>query len=283
MEAFRKGLGEVGYTAGRNVTVEYNYLDGRYDHLPALLSDLVRRQVALIATPASSPAAVAAKAATSTIPIVFAIPSDPVKLGLVSSLARPGGNATGVNYLANETTSKRLRLLHDLLPKATRIAVLVNPANPQATGVSLQAIKDSAGSLGFQIDIFNAGTAAEIDLAFATITRESHDAVFVGPDGFLNSRRDQLVSLAMAAKMPESFDDRGDVAAGGLMSYGTDLADVYNQVGVYSGSILRGDNPRDLPVVQSTKFVFAINMRTAHALGIEVRPDLLAIADEVIE
>jgi putative ABC transport system substrate-binding protein len=281
--AFRTGLGETGCVDGQNVRVEYHYLEGQYDLLPALISDLVRRQVSVIAVPGSSPAALAAKAATATIPIVFGVASDPVKLGLVTSLARPGGNATGINYFVNELTAKRLRLLHDLVPKAARIAVLVNPANPQATESTLQAVQEAAPALGLQIRIINAGTSGEIDAAFATLTRERPDALFVAPDGFLNSRRGQFATLTARDKIPATFDDREDVVAGGLMSYGTDLTDVYHQVGVYTGNILKGAKPGDLPVVQSTKFVFAINMQTARALGIEVRPDVLSIADEVIE
>jgi len=280
--AFRKGLGETGYVECQSVTVEYHYLEGQYDRLPALMSDLVRRRVAVIAVPGSNPAALAAKAATATIPIVFGVASDPVKLGLVTSLARPDGNATVINYFANETTAKRLRLLHDLVPKAVRIAVLVNPANLQATESTLQAVQESA-ILGFQIHILNASTIGEIDAAFAILTRERPDALFVGPDAFFNSRRGQFVILTARAQIPAAFDDREDVVAGGLMSYGTDLADVYHQVGVYTGNILKGAKPSELPVVQSTKFVFAINMQTARALGIEVRPDVLSIADEVIE
>lgn len=284
LAAFRKGLGETGYVEGQSVTVEYNYLEGQYDRLPALLSDLARRHVAVIATPGSIPASLAAKAATATIPIVFGVGSDPVKLGLVTSLARPGGNATGVNYFANETTAKRLRLLHDLVPKAVRIAVLVNPANVRTTKPTLQAVQEGAVALGLQIRILNASTFGEIDEAFAILTRERPDALFVAPDAFLNNtRRGQFATLTARAKLPATFDEREDVVAGGLMSYGTDKSDMYHQVGVYTGNILKGTKPSELPVVQSTKFVFAINMQTARALGIEVRPDVLSIADEVIE
>ena len=281
--AFRKGLGETGYVEGQSVAVEYHYLEGQYERLPALLSDLVRRRVAVIVTPGSVPAALAAKAATATIPIVFGVGSDPVKLGLVASLARPGGNATGINYFANETTAKRLRLLHDLVPKAVRIAVLVNPGNVQATKSTLQAVQEGAPTLGFQIRILNASTTGEIDDAFGILTRERPDALFVAPDALFNTRRGQFAALAARAKLPATFDDREDVVAGGLMSYGTDKADMYHQVGIYTGNILRGAKPSELPVVQSTKFVFAINMQTARALGVEVRPDVLSIADEVIE
>jgi putative tryptophan/tyrosine transport system substrate-binding protein len=281
--AFRKGLGETGYVEGQNVTVEYHWLEGQYDRLPALLADLIRRHIAVIATPGSILASLAAKAATATIPIVFGVASDPVKLGLVTSLARPGGNATGINYFANETTAKRLRLLHDLVPKAVRIAVLVNPVNVQATKSTLQAVQEAAPTIGLQIRILNASTIGEIDEAFGILTRERLDALFVAPDAFLNIRRGQFATLTARAKLPATFDDREDVVAGGLMSYGTDKADMYHQVGIYTGNILKGIKPSELPVVQSTKFVFAINMQTARALGIEVRPDVLSIADEVIE
>jgi putative ABC transport system substrate-binding protein len=279
--AFRKGLNETGYTEGQNVTVEYHYLEGQYDRLPALMADLVGRRVAVIATPGSVPAALAAKAATATIPIVFGVGGDPVQLGLVASLARPGGNATGINYFANELAAKRL--LHDLVPKAVRIAVLVNPANVSVAESTLRAVQEAAPTVGLQIQILNASTIGEIDAAFASFARERPDALFVAPDAFLNSRHGQFATLTARDKIAATYDDRDDVAAGGLMSYGTDLTDTYHQVGVYTGHILAGTKPGDLPVVQSTKFVFAINMQTARALGIEVSSGLLSIADEVIE
>lgn len=281
--AFRKGLAETGYVEGQNVKVEYHYLEGQYDRLPVLLSDLIRRHVAVIATPGSIPASLAAKAATTTVPIVFGVASDPVELGLVTSLTRPGGNATGINYFANETAAKRLRLLRDLLPKAVRIVVLVNPVNVQATRSTLQAVRESASALGFQVRTLNASTIGEIDEAFGILTREHPDALFVAPDAFLNTHRGQFATLTAQAKLPSSFDDSEDVVAGGLMSYGTDKTDTFHQVGIYTGKILKGAKPGELPVVRSTKFVFAINMKTARALGIEVRPDVLSIADEVIE
>ena len=283
LAAFRKGLGETGYVDGQNMTVEYHYLQGQYDRLPALLFDLVRRQVAVIATPGSIVAALAAKAATAKIPIVFGVGSDPVKLGLVTGLARPGGNVTGINYFANETTAKRLRLLHDLIPKAVRLAVLVNPANLPATESTLQVMNEDAPALGFQIRVLNASTVGEIDAAFAILARERTDALFVGPDALLNTRRGQLATLTARDKIPATFDETEDVIAGGLMSYGADKSDMYHQVGVYTGDILKGASPSELPVVQSTKFVFAINLQTARALGIEVPPAVLSIADEVIE
>jgi putative tryptophan/tyrosine transport system substrate-binding protein len=280
--AFRKGLDETGYVEGQNVTVEYHWLEGHYDRLPALMGDLVRRQVAVIATPGSTPAMLAAKAATTTIPIVFGAGEDPVKLGLVASLARPGGNATGINYFVGEVVNKRLRLLHDLLPKAIRIAVLVNPANSLAES-TLRDLQQAAPALGLQIQILNATTIGEIDAAFATFVRERPDALFVAPDGFFSSRRVQLATLTAVNRIPATYSNRDAVAAGGLMSYGTDVADMFHQVGVYTGRILKGAKPADLPVLQSTKFEFVLNLQTARALGIEVPPGLLSIADEVIE
>jgi putative ABC transport system substrate-binding protein len=281
--SFRKGLNETGYVEGKNVTVEYHWLEGQYDHLPALMADLVRRRVAVIATPASPPAALAAKAATATIPIVFGVGDDPVKLGLVASLARPGGNATGINFFQQEVVAKRLRLLHDLVPKAVRVAVLVNPGNASIAESTLRDVQQAAPTLGLQIQILKASTIGEIDAAFATLAREHPDALFVAPDVFFASRRVQFATLAARDRMPAAYTNPDYIAAGGLMSYGTDVADTYHQVAVYTGSILKGAKPADLPVLQSTKFVFAINLQTARALGIEVPPGLLAIADEVIE
>jgi putative ABC transport system substrate-binding protein len=281
--AFRKGLNEAGYVEGQNVTVEYHWLEGHYDRVPALVADLVRRQVTVIATPVSALAARAAKAATATIPIVFGVGEDPVGLGLVASLARPGGNVTGINFLDNEVTAKELRLLHDVVPKAVRVAVLVNPANAATAEPTLRDVQEAASTIGLQIQILNASTIGEIDTAFATIARERPDALFIAGDGFFNSRRVQLLTLTAVNKVPAAYWDRELVAAGGLMSYGTDLADAFRQVGVYTGKILNGAKPADLPVQQVTKFEFAINLQTARALGIEVRPDVLSVADEVIE
>jgi putative ABC transport system substrate-binding protein len=280
---FRKGLNENGYVEGQNVTVEYHWLEGHYDRLPALMADLVRRQVAVIATPAFAQAALAAKAATATIPIVFGVAEDPVRLGLVASLARPDGNATGMNLFTTEAVAKELGLLHGLVPKAVRIAVLVNPANAATTEPTLREVQEAAPAIGLQIQILNATTIGEIDVAFASLAHERPDALFVAPDGFFNSRRVQFVTLTAVNKIPAAYWDRDIVAAGGLMSYGTDVADSFHQVGVYTGKILKGAKPADLPVVQSTKFVFAINLQTARALGIEVPPAVLSIADEVIE
>jgi len=281
MRAFRQGLSEAGYVEGRNVTVEYHWLDGQYDRLPALTADLVRRRVAVIATPGTRPAAIAAKAATATVPIVFGVGEDPVKLGLVASLARPVGNATGINFFYAEVISKRLGLLHQLMPKAVRVAVLLNPANGGET--LLRDVQEAAHTIGLQIQVLNASTSREIDAVFATLERERPDALFVAPDGFFVSRRVQFATLAARERIPAAYHTREFVAAGGLMSYGTDNLDMYRQVGVYTGRILKGAKPADLPVVQATRFEFVINLQTARSLGIDVPPGLLALTDEVIE
>ena len=281
--AFRKALNETGYIEAQNVMVEYHWLEGKYDRLPALMADLVRRRVAVIATPAFTAAAPVVKAATTTIPIVFGVAEDPVKLGLVASFARPGGNATGINFLASEVAAKRLGLLHDLVPKAVRIAVLINPANAPTAETTLRETSKAAHDLGLQIQILNASTSREIEAAFATLVRERPDALFIAPDGFFTSRRVQFATLAAHHRVPAAYFSREFVEVGGLMSYGSDISDVYRQVGVYTGQILKGAKPADLPVVQSTKFEFVINMQTAKALGLEVPPQLLASADEVIE
>jgi putative ABC transport system substrate-binding protein len=280
--AFRKGLNETGYVEGQNVTVEYHWMEGQYDRLPALVADLVRRQVAVIAAPGNVPA-LAAKAATATIPIVFGVGGDPVQYGLVASLARPGGNATGVNFFVHEVAAKRLRLLHDLVPKAVRIAVLLNPENAAVAETTLRDVQEAAPSIGLQIQVLNASTIGEIDAAFATLAREHPDALFVAGDAFFVSQRAQLAALTARHQIPAAYSVRELVAAGGLMSYGSDLADMFHQVGVYTGSILKGAKPAELPVLQSTKFDFVINLKTARALGIEVPSGLLLIADEVIE
>jgi len=281
--AFRKGLNESGYVEGQNVTVEYHWLEGQYDRVPALAADLVRRQVAVIATPGFTPAALAAKAVTATIPIIFSVAEDPVRLGLVASLARPGGNATGINIFTQEVAAKRLRLLHDLVPKAVRIAVLVNPAVASIAEFTIRDVQEAAPTIGLQIQFLNASTIGEIDVAFAALARERPDALFVAPDSFFTSRRGQFATLTARDRIPAAYAVREPVEAGGLMSYGTDLADAFRQVGVYTGSILKGAKPADLPVVQSTKFEFVINLQTARALGIEVPSGVLSIADEVIE
>jgi putative tryptophan/tyrosine transport system substrate-binding protein len=281
--SFRKGLNETSYVEDQNVTVEYHWLEGHYDRLSALLADLVRRQVAVIATPGTTVAAIAAKAATATIPIVFGVAGDPVRLGLVTSLAQPGGNATGVNFFLQEVAAKRLRLLHDLVPKAVRIAVLVNPANAATTEATLREVREAAPILRLQIQILNAATIGEIDAAFTALGRERPDSLFVVADSFFSSRRGQFATLTARDRIPAAYAAHDFVAAGGLMSYGTDVEDMFRQVGIYTGSILKGTKPADLPVLQSTKFVLAINLQTARALGIEVPPAVLSIADEVIE
>jgi len=280
--AFRKGLGETGYVEGQNVTVEYHWLEGQFDRLPGLMADLVRRRVAVIATPTSTAASFAAKAATTTIPIVFGVSEDPVKRGLVASLARPGGNATGVNSLITEVIAKRLALLHDLVPKAVRVAVLFNPANV-GTELYLPEMEEAARVIGLQIHVLNASTSREIDAAFATLARERPDALFVAPDTFFTSRRVQITTLAARDRIPATYPNRDHVVAGGLMSYGTNVADMVRQTGVYTGKILNGAKPADLPVVQATKFEFVINLKTAKALGLIIPETLLATADEVIQ
>jgi putative ABC transport system substrate-binding protein len=281
--AFRKGLAESGYVEGQNVTVEYHWLEGQYDRLPALAADLVRRRVAVVATPGNTPGTIAAKAATATIPIVFGVAEDPVQIGLVASLARPGGNATGINFFSHEVVAKRLGLLHDLVPKAVRVAVLVNPANAGSAETTLRDVQAAAPGIGLKIQMFKAATIGEIDAAFAAMARAPPDALFVAPDQFFGSRRGQFATLATRDRIPAAYSNRIFAAAGGLMSYGTDIADMYRRVGVYTGQILKGAKPADLPVLQSIKFELVINLQTARALDIEVPPALLAVADEVIE
>jgi len=280
--AFRKGLSETGVVESQNVTVEYHWLEGRYDRLPALMADLVRRQVAVITTAGNVPT-LAAKAATATIPIVFGVGDDPIRLGLVPSFARPGGNATGINFFNQEVASKRLRLLHDLVPKAVRVAVLLNPANASATESLLRTLQEATPTIGLQIQILNATTISEIDAAFATIERERPDALFVSGDAFFASRAVQLATLTARSRIPATYSLRDYVAVGGLMSYGTDFTEAFRQMGVYTGKILKGAKPTDLPVMQSTKFELVINLQTARSLGVEVPPGVLSIVDEVIE
>jgi putative tryptophan/tyrosine transport system substrate-binding protein len=282
LAALRKALRETGYAEGQNLTVEYHWLEGQYDLLPAQMADLARRRVAVIVAIGSA-AALAAKAATATIPIVFGIGEDPVKFGLVAGLARPGGNLTGYNLFIGEVAGKRLGLLHALLPKAVRVAVLVNPANGPNTETTLRDVQEAARVLGLQIQVLSASTSREIDAAFATLERERPDALFIVPDIFFDGRIEQLVTLPVFHRIPAAYEAREYAAAGGLMSYGTSFADAWRQIGLYTGSILKGAKPADLPVVQATKFSFVINMQTAKALGIEVPLTLLAQADEVIE
>jgi putative ABC transport system substrate-binding protein len=281
--AFRKGLSEAGYVEPRNVTVEYHWLDGHYELLPSLMADLVRRGVTVIATPGSSPAAIAAKAATATIPIVFGAGGDPVKMGLVTNVAQPDGNATGVNFFLGDIAAKRLELLHGLIPNAVRIAVLVNPANTATAEAARRDIPEAAGTMGLQIEFLNAGSSREIEVAFDTLVRDRTDALFVTPDGFFTSRRVQLATFAAHYAVPSAHATREEVEAGGLMSYGTDPAEMFRQVGAYTGQILKGAKPADLPVLQSTKFEFVINQQTARLLGIEVPNSVQLLADEVIE
>jgi putative ABC transport system substrate-binding protein len=283
VSAFRKGLSETGYAEGQNVLVEYHWLEGQYERLTALLSDLIKRRVAVIAIPGGTPISLAAKSATSTIPIVFGVAENPVSLGLVTSLAKPGGNATGINFFAIETDTKRLALMHELLPKAARIAVLVNPANVRFTEATSKSLREAARTLGVEIIFLSASTPGEIDVAFAAIAREQADALFIAAEAFFASRAVQLATLAARDRIPASFSSRELAQAGLLMSYGTSIIDMARQVGIYTGSILKGAKPADLPVTQATKFEFVINLQTAKSLGIEVSPTLLARADEVIE
>jgi ABC-type uncharacterized transport system substrate-binding protein len=280
---FRKGLNETDYVEGQNVMVEYHWLEGQYDRLPSLMADLVHRRVTVIAVPGSIPAALAAKAATTTIPILFGVGEDPVNLGLVASLARPAGNATGINIFLQEVVAKRLGLLHDMVPKAARIAVLVNPANAATAEATLRDIPEAARAIGVEIQVLNASTGHEIEAAFVTLARDRADALFVAVDAFFVSRRVQFATLAARYGIPTAHAVREEVEAGGLMSYGTDIVDMYRQVGVYTGQILKGAKPADLPVIQSTKFEFVINLQTARALGLEVPNSLQLLADEVIE
>jgi putative ABC transport system substrate-binding protein len=258
-------------------------MEGQFDRLPSLMADFVRRRVAVIATPSGNLATLAAKAATTTIPIIFSVGEDPVKLGVVASLAHPGGNATGVNMMSQEVDAKRLGLLHELAPNAARIAVLVNPANAAVAEVTLRDISEAARVIGLQIQVLNASTSREIEGAFATLVRDRADALFVGPDAYFISRDVQFATLAARYRIPAAYPYREIVEAGGLMSYDTDRADTYRQVGVYVGRILKGENPADLPVQQMSKFELVINLKTAKALGLSVPNSMQLLADEVIE
>jgi putative ABC transport system substrate-binding protein len=282
LRGFRQGLKDSGYVEGENVTTVYRWAEHQFDRLPALATELVRRRVAVIATIGNA-SATAASAATTTIPIVFLATEDPVKLGLVASLARPSGNATGINFYSGELTAKRLELLRELVPAAARVAVLVNPANAATTETTLRDVAPAASAMGLQIQVLNASTSREINAAFATFVRERPDALFVGLDPFLNSRRAQLVNLTSRHALPATFSNRDIAEIGGLMSYGTNIADAFRQVGVYTGRILKGAKPADLPVVQASKIELVINAETARMLGLTVPPSLLARADEVIE
>jgi putative tryptophan/tyrosine transport system substrate-binding protein len=282
LRAFRQGLKETGYVEGENVAIDYRWAE-QIDRLPELAADLVRRQVAVIATAAGFTTALAAKGATTTIPIVFSVSEDPVQFGLVHSLARPGGNLTGINSLALELTAKRLELLREMLPAAARVAVLVNPANTANAQITLREVEAAGRAMGLQLQTFNANTSREIDAAFAAFGRERPDAVFVGQDAFFNGRRLQLANWAARHALPMTSGSRDICEVGGLMSYGTNIVYTYRQMGVYVGRILKGAKPADLPVEQSAKFELVINAQTARVLGLQIPPNLLARADEVID
>jgi putative tryptophan/tyrosine transport system substrate-binding protein len=283
LRGFRQGLKDTGYVEGENVAIEYRWAENKFDRLPVLAADLVRRRVAVLATSGGIPVAFAAKAATTTIPIVFTVGEDPVRLGLVASLGQPGGNLTGINFLTGELATKRLELLRALVPGATRVAALVNPAHATTTETTLRDVEPAAHAMGLQIQVLNASTSREIDAAFTTIVSERPDALFVGNDAFFNARRVQLVLLAGRHGVPAIYSDREYAEAGGLMTYGSNIVDVYRQVGDYAGRILKGAKPADLPVVQSSKFELVINHQTARMLGLTVPDKLLVAADEVIE
>jgi len=282
LRGFRAGLKEAGYVEGENVAIEYRWAENELEKLPALAADLARRRVAVIAA-GSSLASQAAKAATATIPVVFLAAEDPVRLGLVSSLARPSGNLTGINFFIGELSAKRLELLRALRPAATRVAVLVNPANVPTTETTLRDLPPAARAMGLEVGIFNASSNSEIDTAFAKLARQRPDGVFINLDPLFVSRRVQLVHLATRHGLPATYPARPFAEVGGLMSYGTSFADAFHHVGLYTGRILKGAKPANLPVVQASKFEFVINRQAARTLGIEVPPDLLSIADEVIE
>jgi ABC-type uncharacterized transport system substrate-binding protein len=280
--AFRQGLKDSGYVEGENVRIEYRWAEGQSDRLQVLTTELLHQRVAVIAAFGNS-AALAAKAATTTIPIVFSVGDDPVRLGLVASLAQPGGNATGINSFTTELAAKRLELLREMVPAATRLAVLVSPATAVTFESTVRNTSAGARAMGLQVQVLNADTSSEIDAAFARLARERCDALFVDSIPFFHSRRVQLVNLASRLAIPATYFDRAFAEIGGLMSYGASITDVYRQVGAYTGRILKGTKPADLPVVQSTKFELVINHQTARMLGFTVPPSLLALADEVIE
>ena len=283
LRGFRQGLRDAGFVEGENVAIEYRWGENKMERLPELAADLLRRKVAVIAATGGTNPALAVKAATTMIPAVFIVSSDPVRLGLVSSLARPGGNLTGINFFTGELAAKRLELLHELVPTATRLAVLIDPTNPDYAENTVREVGPAASAIGLQIQVFKVSTVREINAAFGTFARERPDALFVGHDPFFNSRRTQLVHLATRLAVPASYSARDFAEAGGLMSYGADIADAWRQAGSYVGRILKGTKPTDLPVVQSSKFELVINTQTATMLDLTVPPQLLATADEVID
>jgi putative ABC transport system substrate-binding protein len=280
--AFRQGLREMGYVEGKDVTIEYHWANDQYDKLPTMAAELVRRQVAVIVTPASSGAAIASKAATSTIPIVFAIGDDPVKYGLVANLARPGGNATGVSYFTNELSAKRLGLLQDLVPNTNLIGILVNPNGPTAES-QLGEVKEAARAVGQAIEILYASNNREIDGAFEILAFKKGNGLVVLPDTVFNSRMVQIVTLATRDRIPAIYQSREWADAGGLMSYGTSIADIHRQVGIYTGRILKGEKPANLPVIQPTRFELVINLQTAKTIGLTVSNSMQLLADDLIE
>src|SRR5262245_21415361 len=283
LRAYRQGLKEAGYTEGENVAIEYSWANGQIDRLPGLAAEFVRRRVAVIAALGSVNPAVAAKAATTTTPIVFLAGEDPVRLGLVASVARPGGNLTGINLFNSELISRRLELLRMLIPAAARVAVLVNPTDRANSETVTRDLEPAARTIGLQIQTFEASTSQEIDAAFASIARERPDALFVAGQTYFNSRRVQLVQSASYHRLPATYGSRAYPDIGGLMSYGANVTDAYRQAGAYTGRILKGAKPADLPVVQPSKFQLVINAQTARMLGLTLSPSLLTIADEVIE
>jgi putative ABC transport system substrate-binding protein len=283
LRAFRQGLSETGYVEGKNVAIEYRWAEGQNDRLPAMATDLVRGQITVIAAPGSTPAALAAKAATTAIPIVFEIVSDPVELGLIASLARPGGNVTGVTSLNAEVGPKRLELLHEIVPTATIVALLVNPTNPTLAESTTKALQAAARILGVQLHVLHASTDQDLDTVFATVAQLRVGALMIGADPFFTSRLEQLAALGLRHALPTAYQFRQFAAAGGLVSYGTSLTDTFRLVGIYTGRILKGDRPADLPVQQASKVELILNLKTAKALGLEIPPTLLARADEVIE